>query len=281
MGPRFLEAPQFAAWLEGMGPVWTSLDRMSLERLYRPPSEPNAAIRLARDLPASDLESSAVAMNAMVLLRRCAAEGGMPLTATGNLSRAAVREMCDAISWPDFDKAEMLRYYKVINEPDLWPLHFLRLVSAEARLLRKRRGRLHTTRLATDLIAKPAAGNLQALLFETAFWRINLGYFDRAVLEYWPQSHIGVVLWSLSVAAGAWEAPERLARLCTVPIHGLLDRGPRLAVSVFETRVLRPLSWFGLIEARPEPTENPYVVRQRYRKSPAFDRFLSFDAVTE
>ena len=33
----------------------------------------------------------------------------------------------------------------------------------------------------------------------------------------WPQGDIGVVLWSLSVAADEWQGTDTLAALCTVP----------------------------------------------------------------
>jgi hypothetical protein len=49
-----------------------------------------------------------------------------------------------------------------------------------------------------------------------------------------------------------------------------------------EARILRPLVWFGLLEARSEgrsPTE--LVERRLYRKTPVFDRFLKFDVQVE
>jgi hypothetical protein len=37
------------------------------------------------------------------------------LTATGNLSRAAVAEMCKLIELPDYDQADAFRFNKVVN----------------------------------------------------------------------------------------------------------------------------------------------------------------------
>jgi hypothetical protein len=35
----------------------------------------------------------------------------------------------ECIDWPDYDKDELFRYNKVINEPDFFPLHFVRILS--------------------------------------------------------------------------------------------------------------------------------------------------------
>ena len=39
-------------------------------------------------------------------------------------------------------------------------------------------------------------------LFHLALWHMDLGYFGRGLLGSWPQTDIGIVLWSLSVSAG-------------------------------------------------------------------------------
>ena len=53
---------------------------------------------------------------------QAAKTGGLKLTATGNLSRAVVDEMCGSIECPNYDKDELFRYQKVVNEPDFLPL---------------------------------------------------------------------------------------------------------------------------------------------------------------
>jgi hypothetical protein len=87
------------------------------------------------------------------LLRRAAEAGGLKLTATGNLSRAVVEEMFEIIKAPDYAKAELQQYQKVINEPDLLPLHFVRILSQAAKLLRTHRGRLVPTPLGRRMLA--------------------------------------------------------------------------------------------------------------------------------
>jgi hypothetical protein len=46
--------------------------------------------------------------------------------------------------------------------------------------------------------------------------------------------------------------------------------------SAMEFRILRPLWWFGLLEARIQET-NELVARRLYRKAPLFDRFVKFN----
>jgi hypothetical protein len=84
-------------------------------------------------------------------------------------------------------------------------------------------------------------------------WSADLSYFGHGLLGSWPQGDIGIVLWSLAVAAWDWQTPGRLSRLCAVPTvevvePGIWDRGSL----VFEAHVLRPLFWFGLLERSAE-----------------------------
>src|SRR5438445_9688128 len=103
------------------------LDFDSFNALRHEPSASNHAIRLEPDLADAEISGSAVTANALLLLRRAAETGGLKLTATGNLSRAVVEEMCGIIKAPGYNKTELLRVQKVINEPDVLPLHFIRV----------------------------------------------------------------------------------------------------------------------------------------------------------
>src|SRR6202040_1833975 len=133
----------------------------------------NHAIRLEPDLADSEISGSAVTANALILLRRAAETGGLKLTATGNLSRAVVEEMCGSIQYPNYDKGELFRYQKVINEPDFLPLHFVRILTQVAKLFRTYRGKLVPTPLGRRMLAAEQHGPLQALLFHVALWRLN------------------------------------------------------------------------------------------------------------
>jgi len=282
VAPGFLENPEVRRWLNGVEPAWTMLEFNSLNALRHEPSASNHAIRLEPDLADAEISGSAVTANALILLRRAADTGGLKLTATGNLSRAVVEEMFGIIQAPDYDKAELLRFQKVINEPDLLPLHFIRILTQAAKLSRTHRGKLLPTPLVRRMLAAEQHGPLQALLFHVALWHMNLAYFDGYPLDSWPQSEVGVILWSLSASAHDWLPRETLTRLCASPVIGVLESQWDFGSSAMEARILRPLVWFGLLESRTRARSATELVDPRlYRKAPLFDRFVKFDVQIE
>src|SRR6187402_1350554 len=213
----FLQDPQVRKWLDGVEPAWTLLTFDSLRALRQEPSAVATAIRIANDLSADEIASSAVARNTFILLQQTIERGGLPLTATGNLWRAVVAEMRELIAWPGYDQADAFRLHKVIDEPDFLPLHIVRLLAEAAKLVRVQRGKLVATSLGKSMLSDTRQGSLPAILFHLALWHMDLGCFGRGLLGSWPQTDIGIVLWSLSVAAGDWQSREKLKRMCTIP----------------------------------------------------------------
>jgi len=272
----FLQDPRVQGWLDGVEPAWTLLTFESLRALRHEPSAVQTAIRIANDLSVGEIAGSPVARNTLILLGQAIERVGLPLTATGNLSRATVAEMCKLIEWPDYDQADAFRLNKVINEPDFLPLHVVRQLAQAATLVRVQRGKLVATPLGKLSDAK--RGGLLAVLFHLAFWRMDLSYFGRGLLGSWPQADAGVVLWSLSVCANDWQSAEKLTRLCTIPeptmLSGSWDRTPY----AMEAKILRPLLWFGLLEHRGEKLPSSrFGEHHFYRKTELFDRLLAFD----
>ena len=134
----FLQDPQMRRWLDGVAPAWTLLTFDSLRALRQEPSAVATAIRIANDLSADEIASSAVARNTFILLQQAIERGGLPLTATGDLSRAVVAEMRELIERPCYDQADTFRLHKVI-EPHFPPLHIVRLLTEAATLFRTQR----------------------------------------------------------------------------------------------------------------------------------------------
>jgi hypothetical protein len=113
-------------------------------------------------------------------------------------------------------------------------------------------------------------------------WEIELSDLGRGLHGRWPQSDVGVVLWSLSVAAGDWQSPERLTRLCTIPINGVIEATWDSGSLAMEARIRKPLLWFGLVEHRREPIEGKrFADCHLYRKTELFDRLIVFDVTTK
>ena len=115
VAPGMLQNPAVQQWLDGIHPAWTLLDQASFDALRHPPSPSGGPIRLASDLTDEELQQSAVARNALVLLRAAAVGPGLKMTTTGNLARAVVAEMVDGFSWPGFDNADAFPFLIVIN----------------------------------------------------------------------------------------------------------------------------------------------------------------------
>ncbi|KAB1077159.1 hypothetical protein [Methylobacterium soli] len=261
-------------------PAWSLLSRTSLDALLA--SQGGAAPETIAIQPSvTDIDVGTVPLLATtrLLIERAQVCGGLTLTATGALSRADTRAIFDVMSWPGYDKAHVLVMNKVLNEADVMPVEATRLIAQTAKLLRRRDLRLLATKKAQALLAEGQTADLFRLLFEIVFWRINLGYFDRVPVEQWPQNHIGIVLWCLSVAAQDWSTPAEMVPVCTVPDEALEDGPADFPGFAFLSRVLQPLTWFGLMELRliGEESQPEWRRERQYRKTTLYDRVLHFD----
>jgi hypothetical protein len=263
------------AWLGDVEPAWSLLAPQTIAALCTRPPQLDRVLTIAADLGASEVAGAAGIAATQGLLRHVRDAGGLKLTAGGNLTRAAVADIMAAPDWASFELARLTEYSKVVNETDLQPVHFIRLVAQGAGLLRKLHGRLEVTQRGRAMAAPERQPELLALLVRTALWKVNLAYFDRAGLGPWPQSMIGLVLWGLSVAAADWQPRDKLTRLCAIPVDGVLDVYPVLPDYAFEWRALKPLEWLGLLQRQ----EADLI--QVYRKSALFDRLLRFDVPVE
>lgn len=90
--------------------------------------------------------------------------------------------MLGAMRWREGFVEDVVRWNKVINERDVWPLHELRVILKLAGLIRNRKGRFAPTRAGRDANTNEHAGVLFAKLFHTTFCKFNLGFRDR-----WPE----------------------------------------------------------------------------------------------
>jgi hypothetical protein len=260
-------------------PAWRLLDREGLHALVETPRRGlPEGIFLTPNRALYEISVVPLVMAARQVIERAIAQGGLPLTAAGALSRADTRALFDLIDWPDYPKNEVLAVNRVLNEADALPVHVTRIVLQVAGLLRRRGKMLIATKKAQALLDPNASADLFALLFETTLWRVSLSYFDRAPVEHWPQDHIGIVLWCLSVAANDWTDADTLAQVCTVRDERL-DRTTRdFSGHAMRSRVLRPLTWLGLMEmARGgDEAQADWLRPAIYRKTALFDAVVRF-----
>lgn len=258
-------------------PTWAHLQPTSVKALLEPPGRLPKALRLTPyKVPIQAALAVPMVIAARLLLDRAVQEGGLVLTPAGFLKRADVWHVFDQTEWPGYDKATTLAMNKVINEQDAYGVLFTRVALQAAGLLRKRAGVLRATRVAKTMLADEAAPALLGELFQAVFWKMNLQDFDRNPLEFWPQHHAGLVLWCLSVTAHEWSSADHLTPACTImdtigePVaHDL----PGFAML---TRVLRPLTWLGMLETRRQKSVSGWGHDEDFRKTPVFDQMLKF-----
>lgn len=214
---------------------------------------------------------------ARLLLQLAVDKGGLVLTPAGALKRVDVWHVFDQTEWPGYDKATTLEMNKVINEHDAYGVLFTRITLQAAGLLRKRLGVLKPSRAGKAMLAREAAPALLAELFEAVFWKVNLQDFDGNPIEFWPQHHMGVVLWSLSVTAHSWSNAADLMSACT--IMDTLDSVPRPDLPEFAmvSRVLRPLTWLGVLEGRKGKRQSGWGFDENLRIAPLFGQLMSFE----
>jgi hypothetical protein len=259
--------------------AWRLLGREALHALADTPRRGlPKGIFLTPDRAPHEISTVPLIRAARQVIERAVSQGGLALTATGALSRADTRALFDLIDWPEYAKNEVLAVNRVLNEADALPVHVTRIVLQVAGLLRRRGKMLIATKRAQALLHQDASADLFALLFETTFWRVSLTYFDRAPVEHWPQDHIGIVLWCLSVAANDWTDADTLAQVCTVRDERL-DRTTReFSGHAMRSRVLRPLTWLGLMEMarRRDEAQADWLRPAIYRKTAHFDAVVRF-----
>lgn len=257
--------------------LWGLMSTETIMRFLGAPSLEAGPTRVSSTLPLEDLPDVLVLRHARIVLEALGDGDGAKLTATGNLSRRFVREMLDRFDWREYEKEDILRFNKVVNETDFTPLHYLRVLMQVAGLIRKRKGYLKPSRRGRDLLAEDAAGKLMHLLFTTNFDAYNTGYLDRTPIQGWPQEQIGLVLYLLSQATADWSTALSLMQQTTIPTDALHSVPPDHPEFAFLGRVLRYLQWFGLIRQRPKSRLFELRVEVEYRKIALYDRFLSFE----
>lgn len=254
------------------------LQPTSLKALLEPPGRVPRALRLTPyNVPAEAALQVPMIQAARLLLELAVEKGGLVLTPAGFLKRADVWHVFDRTEWPGYDKATTLAVNKVINEDDAYGVLFTRIALQAAGLLRKRLGVLKASKRGKAMLAPEAAPALLAELFEAVFWKVNLQDFDRNPIEFWPQHHMGVVLWSLSVTAHGWSSAAALMPACTIMETLDAVSRPDLPEFAMVTRVLRPLTWLGLLESRKEKRASGWGVDEDFRKVPLFGQLVSFE----
>ncbi|MCX6841921.1 MAG: hypothetical protein NTX53_06560 [candidate division WOR-3 bacterium] len=245
---------------------------------------PDSPIRLADDLSLDDVKHVLFFDQARQFLRLMDENKGAPLTPTGNFNRVYVALMLERMDWLRRYAKPLLEggLCKVINEGDIMPLGVLHGVCEFGKLVHKRRNRVFLTNKARDLLADAQAGSLYRQLFITLFRAFSLDFLSGFQPTPFVQHSIAVILWRLQLVARDWIALNQLPR--EVFLNAVSEQvravsiWPEVEPDVLRGEVLRPLLWFGLLECdHAEDEWHHRGVVLRFRKTPLFDHFLTFD----
>lgn len=242
--------------------------------------DPRGAIRFSAEVKLAELTQARLFQNTRMLLNALLQDGGAPMTATGNLTRAYVGSVIDRLQLhPDFLKTTR-SYCKVINEQDVWPLHKVRLVAEYSKLVARRNKRLIVTKLGRELLVDELAGDLFRRLFLTYFRKLDLCYIVQVREQPEIQATMAVTLWRLKQVAENWRAVNGMAAQILPPrvqAHIVSQQRsesdtPDFFVSVY---VLDTLREFGLLERQ---CDSEWCIGQKdvVRVSPLFRRLIHF-----
>lgn len=181
---------------------------------------------------------------------------------------------------PDTLGRSWLEQRKVINEDDLFPLHITHVLLDLAGLIKRRKGVISLTRRGQEFQGDVRVAELFVLLFRTHFRQFNLAYLDRSVPVPGFQRTIGYALYQFGRIGAEWRMAEALTESLILPaVRAEIPPDPHFdrTANILGNRLLRPLEGFGLAEMREQPrAPGEWGRDQLYRKTPLFDRFLSF-----
>jgi hypothetical protein len=154
---------------------------------------------------------------------------------------------------------------------------YLHAVLRLAGLVRGEKGVLRLTGKGRALLPEDEAGRLQAVLFRATFARYNPAYLDGFNMPEVFAPQISLILYLIGQFCTDWRPADALMRSVTVPTKELTEpKYPGLPVSAFETRVLRYLCWFGLMEKRRPAANDDWRQPRHYRKRALYERMLRF-----
>ena len=239
------------------------------------------SVLLNRKLSFEELVKVPFFNNCHLLLELIQETGGVKTTARGNLNRETVKKVFEKSLRPEGMFMSRFSQPRVLNEENVTSVHFPRIVSELAGLLKKRKGRFEITRKAGTLLKNENAGKLYAHLFDIYFRKFDISYCDylpeiEMIQHTFPYSLYWLSNFEEDVFVEAAKAAESVLHPASIRNIASFENRFVTPERLFDVRVLRHLEIFGLVEIHRDQEigipENPLL----FRKTNLFDRFLAF-----
>ena len=251
--------------------------------IYTNWGEPGSAVQFNTDIPLDDIEKVEFFNRARILMKALLDAGGVRATASKRLPRRFVADvlplMCD-----DEALEEIYKYNKVVNEQDVPPLHYARVVAQAAGLVRLYKGKLAVPKAKVALLSDERAGELFRCLFVAFFRRFNVAYTDRVVFEVRGlQTCAAYTLYRLGVVAADWCPVDELPEQVLLPaVHDemVAEIGESEYWTTEKLLIIRLIRWveaWGLLEGRYEQEGEFYNTLKAIRITPLYKAFLTFE----
>ncbi len=263
-------------WLGGVDPAWRNVPRETIDAFNRVVKIEDGPTIINEGLSIEDLSDSVVLKHARLFLTELLSEK-IKLTVKGNLNLKFVDQMCETFEWPDYDVSRFRKYKKTIKEEEFLPLNFMHIILKLSGFVRKYRGHLIITKRGKALLQDARAGELQSTLFKATYNKFNLAYLDGVPIGSAFQQQIGFTIFLIGRKAANWISLEELLRQTVVPVDEIFSVRPDFPEWAFESRVIKTLMWFGLLETKRLTEQSVYPAKFQVRKMKIFDKMLSYD----
>lgn len=239
------------------------------------------ALRVVGDARVEQLVDLPIVADARLVMTYIDANAPVKLTATGNLTRAAVAALAPKLRTEANERESSSRIeYPVRNEDDVRWLPALKHLLLFGKLVTKRKGLLLSNKGRT-LLPEHKAGELFTHLFLTLFRQFDLRYFYSGTPHLGLQQTLPFSFYQISRIADDWTPLAVLGEAAWLPSAREPLQEWELSFadtrySAFRYRVLEPLVLFGLLEQRLLPGDTPFLKRAEFRRTPLFAQLLRF-----
>ena len=251
--------------------------------IYTEWGEPGAPVQLNTDIPLAELEKAEFFRTARTLLKALHAAGEVRATTSKNLPRRFVADalplMCN-----DEKLEEIYKYRKIVNEQDVPPLHYARVVSRLAGLVRLHKGKFGIPKSKVALLRDDRAGEMFTRLFTAFFRKFNLAYAHPVVFEARGlQTCAAYTLYRLGVVAADWRLLEDLPLEVLLPsvreqVEEEIGESEHWTTEDLLTgRLIRWLIAWGMLEGRYEQEGKFFKPLKAVRTTPLYGAVLRFN----